>query len=214
MAQKNPEYLKLNPTGLVPTLLHGDRVIYESNVINEYLDAAFPNPRLVPEDTYGKAQMRMWFAFENDWGKPFRDIVYETMAKDRVRSTGLSAEQIKAEVAKRTPNEVYGRIAAKLLQAPRDDELVRERFDLLMEKIAQMEDRLADGRTWLCGEDFTLADIALVPRLEMFPVIGVSDLYDRFPHVGKFVAQFKTRPSWEASLIRPEANEVERHVVA
>ena len=214
MAQKDPQYLKLNPTGLVPTLLHGDRVIYESNVINEYLDATFPQPQLVPEDVYGKAQMRMWFAFENDWGKPFRDIVYETMAKDRIRSTGLSTEQIKREVAKRTGNAVYGRIAAKLMDAPRDDELVREKFDLLMEKIEQMEARLADGRTWLCGDEFTLADIALVPRLEMFPVIGVSDLYQRFPHIGKFTARFKARPSWQASLIRPEAGETERHVAA
>jgi len=44
--QKKPEYLKLNPNGLVPTLVHGDHVIYESNVITEYLDAMFPEPRL------------------------------------------------------------------------------------------------------------------------------------------------------------------------
>jgi glutathione S-transferase len=214
MAQKDPEYLKLNPTGLVPTLTHGDRVIYESNVINEYLDATFPDPPLVPDDAYGKAQMRMWFAFENDWAKPFRDIVYETMAKDRIRSSGLSIEQVRAEVAKRTRNEVYGRIAARLMEAPRDDALVRDRFDLVMEKIEQMEIRLADGRTWLCGDEFTLADIALVPRLEMFPVIGVSDLYQRFPHIGRFTDRFKARPSWQASLIRPEVGEAERHVAA
>ena len=186
----------------------------ESNVINEYLDATFPDPPLVPDDAYGKAQMRMWFAFENDWAKPFRDIVYETMAKDRIRSSGLSIEQVRAEVAKRTRNEVYGRIAARLMEAPRDDALVRDRFDLVMEKIEQMEIRLADGRTWLCGDEFTLADIALVPRLEMFPVIGVSDLYQRFPHIGRFTDRFKARPSWQASLIRPEVGEAERHVAA
>ena len=43
---EKPEYLKLNPNGLVPTLVHGDHVIYESNVITEYLDAMFPEPRL------------------------------------------------------------------------------------------------------------------------------------------------------------------------
>jgi len=55
MEQKRPEYLALNPSGLVPTLVHGDRVIYESNVITEYLDAVFPEPRLYPE-THGCAR--------------------------------------------------------------------------------------------------------------------------------------------------------------
>src|SRR5512145_3291729 len=63
MDQKAPDYLKLNPTGLVPTLVHDGRAIYESNVINEYIDAVFPNPPLVPKDAYGQARMRMWFAF-------------------------------------------------------------------------------------------------------------------------------------------------------
>jgi len=214
MDQKSPDYLKLNPTGMVPALVHGKRVIYESNVINEYLEATFPQPCLAPNDAYGQAQMRMWFAFENDWGKPFRDIVYETMAKDRARSTGFSAKEIKAEIAKRTPNAVYGRIAAKLIESPRNEEVVAEKLDLLFEKMEQMNDRLSDGRKWLCGDAFSLADIALVPRLEMFPIIGVNDLYVRFPHIGAFAERVKARPSWQASLIRPEADEKERDVVA
>jgi glutathione S-transferase len=39
MDQKQPSYLKLNPTGLVPTLVHDGKAIFESNVINEYIDA-------------------------------------------------------------------------------------------------------------------------------------------------------------------------------
>jgi glutathione S-transferase len=48
MEQKSPWYLALNPNGIVPTLQHGDRVIWESNVITEYLDAVFPDPPLYP----------------------------------------------------------------------------------------------------------------------------------------------------------------------
>ena len=212
MDQKQPWYLKLNPTGLVPTLVDGERVLYESNVINEYLEARFPEPPLVPKDAWGQAQMRMWFAFESDWGKPFRDAVYETMAKDRLKGTGLSAEQLRAEIAKRTPNEAYAGIAAQVLTTPRNDALVEEKKKLLFEKIGCMEERLGDGRPWLCGEEFTLADIALAPRLEMFPAIGVNDLYQRFPRVGAFMARAKARPSWDQSAIRPEPGETERPV--
>ncbi len=90
MDQKNPSYLKLNPTGLVPTLIHDGKTIYESNVINEYIEAVFPQPPLVPKDPWGQAQMRMWFAFENDFAKPFRDAAYETMGKERLKSTGIT----------------------------------------------------------------------------------------------------------------------------
>ena len=50
MDQKSPEYLKISPTGLVPALVHKGRAIYESNVINEYIDAVYPHPPLVPKD--------------------------------------------------------------------------------------------------------------------------------------------------------------------
>ena len=48
MDQKQDWYLSLNPNGVVPTLLHGEQVLFESNVINEYLDAVLPQPALVP----------------------------------------------------------------------------------------------------------------------------------------------------------------------
>jgi glutathione S-transferase len=85
---------------------------------------------------------------------------------------------------------------------------------LLFEKMGQMEQRLSDGRTWLCGDQFTLADIALAPRIEMFNVIGVTDFYERFPLIAAFMARVKIRPSWVKSGFRPEAGETERRVAS
>src|SRR3954447_12096483 len=53
-------YRKLNRRAVVPTLIDVDNVITESNVILEYLDERFPEPRLSPKDPYGRAQMRLW----------------------------------------------------------------------------------------------------------------------------------------------------------
>ena len=212
MDQKKPDFLKINPTGLVPALVHDGKTLYESNVINEYINAIFPNPPLVPTDPYGQACMRMWFAFENDLAKPFRDCAYETLGKERLQSTGITPEKLREEISKRTKNEAYIRFATRVLTTPRDNELLSERHLLLLEKMESMEQQLADGRPWLCGEQFTLADIALGPRVDMFPIIGIADIYQRFPHIGKFMERVKARSSWEVSGFRPEPGETERKI--
>jgi glutathione S-transferase len=58
--QQNPEYLKLNPRGVVPTIVDTGKVVRESTVIMEYLDDAYPNPSLRPLDSHARAQMRLW----------------------------------------------------------------------------------------------------------------------------------------------------------
>lgn len=53
------EYLKLNPNGEVPTLVDDETVIYESTAIIEYLNDEYPEPPLLPEDSAGRAKVRM-----------------------------------------------------------------------------------------------------------------------------------------------------------
>jgi len=57
---QEPEYLKLNPNAVVPTLVHDGRVITESTVICEYVDDQWPDQPLKPRDSFGRAQMRLW----------------------------------------------------------------------------------------------------------------------------------------------------------
>src|SRR6202048_1403145 len=57
--QLRPGYLKINPNGVVPSLVHDNRVIIDSAVIIEYLSEVFPEPSmLVPEDAVARAAMR------------------------------------------------------------------------------------------------------------------------------------------------------------
>jgi glutathione S-transferase len=58
--QNAQEYLKLNPNGVVPTLVDRGRPIIESTVICEYLDDAYPDPPLRPKDPIQRALMRVW----------------------------------------------------------------------------------------------------------------------------------------------------------
>jgi hypothetical protein len=76
--QMRPEYLAINPRGMVPTLVHDGKPVRESSVINEYIDAAFAGPPLTPPDPLGAARMRE-FVYLCDEG--FSAIVKLTMVK-------------------------------------------------------------------------------------------------------------------------------------
>ncbi len=56
----SPEYLKINPNGVIPTLIHDGRPLHESGTICEYLDESFPDPPLRPDAPYERALMRNW----------------------------------------------------------------------------------------------------------------------------------------------------------
>lgn len=56
--QRKPEFLRMNPFGKVPVLVDEDVVVYDSTVINEYLEDEYPHPRLLPEDSAMRARAR------------------------------------------------------------------------------------------------------------------------------------------------------------
>lgn len=205
MDQKQDWYLALNPNGVVPTLLHGEQVLFESNIINEYLDAVLPQPALVPEDIHLQAEMRMWMAFELEWAKPFRQAIYETYGKRRVRDSGLDEPSLRREIAARTSNPVYQSLAIKNLLEDKNEQLLKVSVTIIKERMQWMEQELSYGRSFLLGENFSLADIALAPRLDLFELIEVQDFYSSFPNIQAYMTRIKARPSWRDSDLQPDA---------
>jgi glutathione S-transferase len=57
--QKKPEFLKLNPYGKIPVLVDDGKVLFESCIINEYLDEKYPDPPLMPKDPYLRGRGRV-----------------------------------------------------------------------------------------------------------------------------------------------------------
>ena len=54
------DYQAINPHSIVPTLIHDDTIVFQSNVISEYLDEVFPNKGLKPGSNPDRAIMRQW----------------------------------------------------------------------------------------------------------------------------------------------------------
>ena len=76
--QKNPDYLRLNPYGKVPVLTDGDTVLYESCIINEYLDEVYPEPSLMPKDAGRRAKIRILI----DYGMNHLNAPYQTLREE------------------------------------------------------------------------------------------------------------------------------------
>src|SRR5262245_56143616 len=57
--QRTADFLKLNPFGKVPVLVDEEVIVYDSTIINEYLNEEYPNPPLLPEDSAGHARVRL-----------------------------------------------------------------------------------------------------------------------------------------------------------
>lgn len=91
--RKKPEDLAdLNPYNQVPTLVDRELVIYESNIINEYLDERFPHPPLMPVDPISRAKARLlMLRFDRDWFGPLFSTPEPEQGMKQVIRDGLTA---------------------------------------------------------------------------------------------------------------------------
>lgn len=107
--QKTPEYLKLNPYGKVPVLTDDDTVLYESCIINEYLEEKYPHPPLMPKDPAKRARARIMI----DYGLAHLDGPYQKLrmelSKDAKEQNQQTIDDAKGELKKllqRFENEI------------------------------------------------------------------------------------------------------------
>ena len=176
-------YLKLNPNGVVPTLIHNGKSIYESTAILEYLEDTFPESCLRPTDPYLCSQVRAWLIFVDVWPAP----------------------------AIRTPSFHFGGLLEKFKKMPDEkfNELKRRRplkkefynsfdknhgftqgqlfesFSVLRRSFARMDFLLNEfGGPWLFGKSYTIGDIAILPTIDRALDLGLDQLWLRdFPSV-------------------------------
>lgn len=98
--QKNPEYLKIHPFGQVPALDDEGFVLYDSTVINEYLEDEYPYPSLMPSDSEGRARARLMEDFRDSHFNPYFVHLMQETRKPEGERDGQRMENAKAEIFK------------------------------------------------------------------------------------------------------------------
>jgi len=91
LGDKPDWFWEISPYGKVPVLRHNGTVIFESAVINEYLDEVFPEPPLLPRDPVGRANARIWIDFAN---VRFTPQVYKLMLAQEPARQAVHAEKL------------------------------------------------------------------------------------------------------------------------
>ena len=190
----SPEYLKLNPNGVVPTLVHDGTPIINSFCINEYIDDVFPQPPLRPAGAVERARMRYWAWTADEIHLQLARLTHAKMLQSGVDE--LSPED-KAIMLKATPVPDKRERWRILTVGGYTQEQLNAALDNVVFVFGRLEEELAQRGPWLAGETYSLGDIsmlAIVHRMsELYP-----DRLDRkaFPGMMDW---------WERSMRRPAA---------
>jgi glutathione S-transferase len=161
--QKATEFLRMNPYGKVPVLVDDEEIIYDSTIINEYLEDEYPLPRLMPEDSQGRAKVRLLEDYcDNSFIPP---------------TTTLLAQMRKPE-------------------AERDAQRVEQAREELRRCLYFLRDQL-DGKEFLVGPEFSLADASFAPRMIVLGRLGF-EFEPALAPVQAWLDRVRTRPSVRA----------------
>jgi glutathione S-transferase len=193
-----PGFLELNPAAMVPVLRDGADVIRESLVINEYLDDAYPDPRLRPRGAAQRARMREWtlyIAEEPTWAVKVPS--FEKNIRPEL-SARLSGSEIEA-IAARMPNrETAGRWVKAVKEGFSPAE-IQASVERLARTLDRME-RALDAGSWLAGEDYSLADVDMAPFVHRIASLGEQALIEARPRVADWYRRMRAREAFRAAM--------------
>jgi glutathione S-transferase len=202
----DPEYLKLNPNGLVPTLVHNGTPIIESGVINEYLDDVFPDVPLRPIDPVQRASMRVWGKLADEALGP--NLLFALEAQSGIVSamTQLQGAQLEEQLDK-IPLSDRRAAFAKLTKGGGFLTQEREAARAKAEFIVGKAERALGHSQYLAGDEYSLADINMIPFIDRFMHRVIPDVLtlDRYPLTVGWHSLVMKRPKVIETFSDPEA---------
>ena len=201
MEHHSPEYLKINPNGVIPTLIHDGRPIVESGTICEYVDEVFPEPPLRPREAYDRATMRNWIRHADE--RIGNLIIFNWVHVLQKTAQKWSDEEL-AERLKKIPSKERQEAWLRVARRPYTEEERAAARAKLVEMLGKMETALGPSG-WLAGDRYSLADIALVPFVKRIEEEIAPDAVTaaRHPRVTQWWKTIQARPAFGRANIGP-----------
>lgn len=188
-----PDYLAINPNGVVPTLVHDGRIVRDSGVICEYLEEVFPNPPLMPRDPVARAEIRAWIRYLDEVPTAAVRVPSFNMAF-LPRYDGLDDAAFQAEQADIRPlrKHFYEKMGRKGF----DDTEVENALQQFQAAVDRMEAHLAQA-AWLSGDAIGLADLIATPLMDRMDDLGFAAMWTgRARHVSDWLQRIRARPAF------------------
>jgi len=209
-----PWYLRLNPRGVVPTLVHGDRVVTDSARILRYIDETFEGPALIPEGAHERDSMERWIGQQD--ALRMRELSYASFAGligFVLRKISMPLRVAKLRRSRDKYPELAGIYEAKIEDVRRWRTSVASRSEVAeirsdLEGVLRRVEEQLDKTRYLAGDSYSLADVAWTCVLARLTMLGLSaPLWGdgRSPRLKNYYEQLRLRPSfaladiWEAT---------------
>jgi glutathione S-transferase len=197
----SPEYLKINPNGVIPTLIHDGMPLHESGTICEYLDETYPDPPLRPQSPYQKALMRNWIRHID--GLIHNLIIFNWRHHLQQVASQWTDEEL-TEKLKKIPSKERQEAWLRVARRP----YTEEERDAARSKLIGLLDRMEAGLKpsgWLVGGAYSIADIAAVPFVKRIDEEIAPDQVTakKHPGVATWWRTIQARPAFARANIGP-----------
>lgn len=195
--QYEPDYMKLNPNAVVPTLVHDGRVVIESTVIMHYVNDLVPDPPLMPADPAARAEVHMTCKLMDEYVHNCCTVLTFATA-NRAAMLRRKREDLEAEFAK-SPSQGRADAKRQVAQHGLDAPLVVVALKQHLKLLDRIDSAMARG-PYLAGERYTLADAAATPYVFRLDMLRLARLWDKRPGVSAWYERIRQRPSFATAV--------------
>ena len=191
--QLKPDYLKLNPNGVVPTLDHDGQIVIDSTVITEYLDEVVPEHSFTPEDPVKRAHMRALMHYIDEM--PAAAVRFPTFNLAFLPGFQKMSRENFVAMAESKPLRKEFMLTMGQIGFPKAE------MDAALARLRRAWERMEveierSGGPWLLGKDITLADVAVMPALVRMHDLGMADWQD-LPRVVTWYDNIRAQPAFK-----------------
>lgn len=170
----DPEFLSCSPLGKIPAIDDDGFQLADSTAITVYLDAQYPEPRLIPDDPRLRGKAVFW---------------------DEFADTVLGAAGLKI---------LFNRLVGPKLLKVGGDEAVALQGEAELPRWVDWLESVAPKQDWLLGETFSIADISIASIFRTLAYVGHGVDPVARPKTAAWYARVTARPAWAAVAAQEE----------